>query len=270
MRNALQIRIEEVGASFEVESLPTVMAHRALMRQLFQNLIDNALKYRRPDDPPRIRVYSQVSSDGVEICVADSGIGFSDEAAERLFEPFTRLVGAEVASGAGIGMATARRIMDRFDGRISARGLPGQGAIFTMWFPMLEAEPDAPSAIPVPCQLLLVDDSVEDRLIARRFIDKDLFTILEADSAEAAMKILRRETVHVVLSDFRMPGTDGLELLQQIRNHYPHIRTMLCSGGRLPEAVAGDPVIQAHFEKPPNAAALSEAVFGEGDVPEAA
>jgi two-component system cell cycle sensor histidine kinase/response regulator CckA len=208
----------------------------------------------------------------VEICVADSGIGFSDKAAERLFEPFTRLVGAEVASGAGIGMATARRIMDRFDGRISARVLPGQGAIFTMSFPTFEVAPeaDAPSAIPVPCQLLLVDDSVEDRLIARRFIDKDLFTILEADSAEAAMKILRRETVHVVLSDFRMPGTDGLELLQQIRSHYPHIRTMLCSGGQLPEAVAGHPVIQAHFEKPPNAAALSEAVFGEGDVPEAA
>jgi len=56
----------------------------------------------------------------------------------------------------------------------------------------------------------------------------------------------------------------------QIRIHYAHIRTMLCSGGRLPEAVAGHPVIQAHFEKPPDAAALSEAVFGEGDVPEAA
>lgn len=84
----LEILIERVGGRVEVGDLPTITADRTQMRQLLQNLIGNALKFRRPDFPPVVKVHSECRDDACELVVEDNGIGFDEKCSERIFEVF--------------------------------------------------------------------------------------------------------------------------------------------------------------------------------------
>ncbi|GEM_PF-3116622 len=130
--------ISESHAHIEIAELPTIKADAVQMRQLFQNLIANALRYRKPDLNPVIRV--QVESAGSEdsgpvISVADNGIGFAQEHANEIFEVFKRLHTRANYPGTGMGLAVCKRIMERHKGHIRAEGVPDQGAKFILSFP---------------------------------------------------------------------------------------------------------------------------------------
>jgi PAS domain S-box-containing protein len=122
--------IQEAGATVTHDPLPTVTGEHNQITRLFLNLIGNAIKYRAPDRPPEIHV-SAVSEDDkwVTISVADNGIGFKQEYAEKIFNPFTRLHGQEYL-GSGVGLTICRRIVDQFGGRIWAESNPGEGSNF--------------------------------------------------------------------------------------------------------------------------------------------
>lgn len=108
-----------------------------MLRLVFQNLLDNAVKYTRERDPAIISVEEEPSPlDGmVRIVVADNGMGFDNRQAEKLFAVFQRLHNSEEYEGSGIGLATVRRIILRHGGDISASGTPGQGARFCVDLP---------------------------------------------------------------------------------------------------------------------------------------
>ena len=130
--------LEELVARTEgrvdVDPLPTLECDPTQMRQLFQNLIGNALKFRG-DKAPIIRI-SAVEERGVwVIAVADNGIGFDLQDAERIFQPFERLHARDAFDGTGIGLALCRRIVERHDGTVSAEGEPGAGARFVIRLP---------------------------------------------------------------------------------------------------------------------------------------
>jgi signal transduction histidine kinase len=129
----LEPLIAETGAApVEVGLLPTIQASPTQMRRLFQNLLSNALKFRRPGTPPRISVTSRSLKAGfVSITVRDEGIGLDPLQAERIFSPF----GRGGPPGSGIGLATCRAIVLRHHGRISADGALGRGAAFTVELP---------------------------------------------------------------------------------------------------------------------------------------
>jgi signal transduction histidine kinase len=118
-----------------------VEADALQMEQLFQNLLSNALKFRRPDVPLEIRIESRVGESFCEILVVDNGIGFEEKYSERIFMVFERLHGRDKYPGTGVGLAICRRIMERHGGYISAQGKPGEGAIFTMGFPQPQSLP---------------------------------------------------------------------------------------------------------------------------------
>jgi light-regulated signal transduction histidine kinase (bacteriophytochrome) len=129
----------------EVGPLPSVAADPTQMRQLFQNLIANALKFRSAA-PPLVRIgatpcgagreaLSGAVRAGWQITVTDNGIGFDPKYAERIFQPFERLHGRHVYEGTGIGLALCRRIVQRHGGTISADAAPGAGARFTIYLP---------------------------------------------------------------------------------------------------------------------------------------
>jgi signal transduction histidine kinase len=105
------------------------------MRQLFQNLIGNALKFHRPDVPPVVRVTAERDEAGWTVTVADNGIGFEDRHAARIFQVFQRLHGRDEYEGTGVGLAICRKIVDRHGGTITARGRPGEGASFVVTLP---------------------------------------------------------------------------------------------------------------------------------------
>ena len=140
----LELKISESGASIAIESLPTVVANEPQMRQLFQNLIGNAVKYKKPDVAPNIRVTARLSrgpdasGDLVSVWrieVADSGIGFEPVYAERIFIAFQRLHGHQDYEGSGVGLAVCQRICNRYGGSISATSELDQGSTFTIIWP---------------------------------------------------------------------------------------------------------------------------------------
>jgi PAS domain S-box-containing protein len=132
----LERAIREAGATVVIGPLPKLYAHPFQMRQLLQNLIANAVKFRRPDVPPRIAVERCEAPDGF-ICfsVSDNGIGFEDKFSEKIFEPFLRLHTRSEYEGTGLGLAICRRIATRHSGTVSARPSPGGGAVFAVTLP---------------------------------------------------------------------------------------------------------------------------------------
>jgi signal transduction histidine kinase len=155
----LEARIESSGGTVEVGELPTIEADAVQMRQLFQNLIANALKFRRPEVAPVVRVSATVltamptevgtpaDGDGVpgnvEIRVADNGIGFDEKYLDRIFNVFQRLHGREQYEGTGIGLAVCRKIAERHGGSITATSRPGEGTTFVVTLPVSHPRPAA-------------------------------------------------------------------------------------------------------------------------------
>ncbi len=128
----LETRIEELNGTVTLESLPSIDADPVQMRQLFQNLIGNALKFHQADVPPTVTVASTLDGGGaVEMTVTDNGIGFEAEHAERIFGTFQRLHGRSAYEGTGIGLSVCRKIVQQHHGWITASSQPGQGTTFT-------------------------------------------------------------------------------------------------------------------------------------------
>ena len=135
VRDAVEARLSEEGASLEIGELPDVMATETWAQQLLQNLVSNALKFQRPGVPPVVRVTARETAQGHEIAVTDNGIGIAEENLGRVFGVFERLVLRDQYEGSGIGLALCRRIMDRVNGRIRVESVLGEGTTFTLCFP---------------------------------------------------------------------------------------------------------------------------------------
>jgi light-regulated signal transduction histidine kinase (bacteriophytochrome) len=122
------------GAQLTHGALPTVVADPAQIEQLFQNLLSNAIRYRRLDAPLRIHIGAEQRTLGThtewEFVVADNGIGIDMAHARRIFEIFQRVSPEVDQSGTGIGLAVCERIVGRHGGRIWVESEPGRGARF--------------------------------------------------------------------------------------------------------------------------------------------
>ncbi|MBK5958315.1 ATPase [Rhodoplanes elegans] len=143
--------LEETGARVTATSLPVVLCDRSQIRQVLQNLISNALKYRHPERAPAVAVSGAIEAGAavdhdrpasgepdrhVRIAVTDNGIGFDEKYREQIFEPFQRLHGPDEYEGTGIGLAICRKIVQRHGGAISAESVAGTGATFTFTLPI--------------------------------------------------------------------------------------------------------------------------------------
>jgi len=140
----------------ELNELPVIEADPVQMRQLFQNLIGNALKFHQEAKPPVVKVRGRAadpppaqSENGhaggaCVIEVEDNGIGFDEKYLDRIFVLFQRLHGRSAYEGTGIGLAICRKIADRHIGSITAKSAPGQGATFVVTLPLKQkTEPHA-------------------------------------------------------------------------------------------------------------------------------
>jgi PAS domain S-box-containing protein len=131
----LEPRIERLGANVEVFDLPAIRAGKSQIRQLFQNLMVNALKFHG-DNQPHIKIYSQRTDHDCRIFVEDNGIGFDEKYVDRIFMPFQRLHGRSAYEGTGMGLAICRKIVERYGGSITAKGKPGEGSTFIITLPV--------------------------------------------------------------------------------------------------------------------------------------
>lgn len=133
----------------ETDQLPELKGMRFQFEQLFDNLIGNGVKYQKPDNTPRIKIsYRVVNGNEIkgkgfgvatrfhQISFADNGIGFDEQYSEKIFEMFQRLHGRSEYSGSGIGLTIVRKIVQNYNGFITAESTPGEGSTFHVYFPL--------------------------------------------------------------------------------------------------------------------------------------
>jgi light-regulated signal transduction histidine kinase (bacteriophytochrome) len=142
--NDLEGRIELVKGRVELGTLPVIDAEPLQMRQMLQNLIGNALKFRRPEEPPVVKVEAQIIPDPgapekklCQLTISDNGIGFDEKYLDRIFNVFQRLHTRNEYEGTGMGLAIVRKIALYHGGDITAKSKPGQGATFILTLPMV-------------------------------------------------------------------------------------------------------------------------------------
>lgn len=126
--------IKDRNAKVLYDTLPEIKGHIPLMRQLFQNLINNALKYSQAEKP-EVRIFAEDTGDAYKIGVKDNGIGIAQKYLNLIFEPFQRLHTKQQYSGTGLGLATCKKIVERHKGTIWCESLEGQGATFFISIP---------------------------------------------------------------------------------------------------------------------------------------
>jgi two-component system CheB/CheR fusion protein len=133
--------------------LPEIEVNQGQIRQVFQNLISNALKFSKAHQPPVIEIKSsaktgldgQADKPGSEpndsITIADNGIGFDEQYVDKIFSLFQRLNTKDVYEGSGIGLAVTKRIIDKHNGRIKAHSREGVGSTFIISLPLRQNKP---------------------------------------------------------------------------------------------------------------------------------
>ena len=125
----LKIAIEECSASVSYDTLPTVMGDEGQLVRLFQNLIGNAIKFRR-EETPQVHISALRRNNIITFTVKDNGIGIDPQHSQSIFEIFRRLHTREEYPGTGMGLAICKKIVERHGGHISVQSQPGQGSTF--------------------------------------------------------------------------------------------------------------------------------------------
>jgi PAS domain S-box-containing protein len=136
----LKTMIDETAALVTNDDLPNVQADESQLTQVFQNLISNGIKFRKPSTTPRIHVWAQCAEDHWCFAVQDNGIGIDGKYKKRVFVIFQRLHTRDEYPGTGIGLAICKRIVHRHGGRIWFESSPGKGATFYFTLPSIIRE----------------------------------------------------------------------------------------------------------------------------------
>lgn len=140
IKTDLELVIEEKKAILILDKVPEIEGATILLHQLFYNLIHNALKFSKPDDPPRVTISGKATIiDGIEyakISIKDNGIGFEPAYSQKIFDAFKRLHSKDEFEGTGLGLALCKRIVERHQGNIAAFGNKVDGAEFIVELPV--------------------------------------------------------------------------------------------------------------------------------------
>lgn len=147
-----ELLIQEKNATIGVDELPCINVNRGQIRQVFQNIVSNALKFSKPEQNPVISITakrirecsfdSEMQTDGAfcSISIKDNGIGFDEQYVTNIFTLFERLHTKDKYEGTGIGLAIAKKIIDKHNGLITARSIKGQGSEFIIILPVSQPE----------------------------------------------------------------------------------------------------------------------------------
>lgn len=132
-----QETLQIVGAQVSVSRLATLRGDSFMLRQLFQNMVDNAIKFRRPSVPLRVQITGRLLNPHLfQFSFQDNGIGFRQEQSTRIFEMFERLHGVSTYEGTGMGLAICQKVVEHHQGQIEAYGQPDEGARFVITLPL--------------------------------------------------------------------------------------------------------------------------------------
>jgi PAS domain S-box-containing protein len=231
----------EKGLSLKLEVAPRAPRHiqtdRLRLRQIITNLLSNAIKFTDSGEVTvrALPAKKRGSSGFIRIEVHDTGIGISDEAKERIFEPFAQADGsiARRFGGTGLGLSIAKQLADGMGGRIEVTSRPGKGSCFAVELPVREPAASTSRALPVgqrasldatrPARVMLVDDSPAVRVLMGEMLRSLGIDTTLAAGGEEAVALSQKQAFDLILMDLQMPDVDGLTAAQLIRAHTaPH------------------------------------------------
>jgi len=234
-RSSIEAKSSLSGESIRItsnlpEQLPAVKGPAPDLRQVFLNLLLNAgdaIQQRG-----EIKIESSVDDGSVVVRVSDDGPGIAAAHIERVFEPFFTTKGAH---GSGLGLSTARAIMDGIGGTICAANQPGGGAMFVLRFPFATApapQPGGQSAAAAPCcRFLLVDDNAENLDSLKENLVRRGHEVETALSGTDALARLRADPAYdIILCDLSMPGMNGWEVARQAREIAKDVNFYIVTG----------------------------------------
>jgi signal transduction histidine kinase/CheY-like chemotaxis protein len=268
-QGSVQSLVDGREVEWIVDELPTVTGDASLLQQVLVDLLTNALYATRERAKAVIRIESASTAAGCEIRVGDNGSGYETAAAEQLFE---RL---HAGDGNGVGLAHARRIVERHGGRMRAESRPGAGALFAFTLPLpsglgeqapaRQPPPVAPS--PHRLRVLLVDDDPMVRLSLTNMVELDGHHVDSVATGQAALEAFERALAQgqgydAVITDLGMPHMDGGEVARRVRQASPRVRVILLTGWGSHAASACEDAGQVDvvLAKPPRLAQLREAL----------
>lgn len=231
IRLSLTLPEQDVKMSFDKDK----------MRRIFMNLLSNAYKFNSENGTISVSLTKVIINDSemVQVTVADTGIGISDESKTRIFDRFYQETGLSDNIGSGIGLNIVKEFARLHGGTISVADNHPKGSVFTLTLPYekelvqsetqteleySEEQPETGSDIPI----LIVEDNDNFRHFLAECLG-ERFSILEASNGKEALAILQKHPVKMVISDVMMPKMDGLELCRSIKNdiRFSHIPVIL-------------------------------------------
>lgn len=214
---------EGIALEYHVEQSGKLFTDEAKLSQIARNFISNALKYT---DRGSVTVTARLSNDFLELSVTDTGIGISPENIDKIFLEFTQIENPlqKRSKGTGLGLTLTRRLTELLGGSIDVSSEQGKGSTFTARIPRVYEPKESEEEAVAIVSALIADDDEAARYIARTLLPRGT-AILEAASGDAALQILGRERVDVVLLDVVMPGMSGLDVLRELRRATLNART---------------------------------------------
>ena len=254
------------GVRLEVNApvVAMVEASPAALQQIVLNLAVNA-KDAMPEGG-RIGINVEVSGDEVLLIAEDDGAGMDEATRARMFEPFF----TTKASGTGLGLATVRELVSRYNGVIEVVSQPGKGSRFEVRFPRrsfaietkrLKQASDRPPAPVGQRRLLLVEDDQLVRRSLTRWLISDGFEVIAVADGQEALSVLKAAgDIACVVSDISMPGIDGEPLAARLADQYPNLPVVLVSGNRIPGANFSAMPLRAFVPKPLSQTRLADAL----------
>lgn len=213
--------------TLELEPLPvTVEGDPMRLEQVMNNLLNNAIKYTESGG---IVIRTVASADHVGIEIADSGIGIEADYLEQIFEPFRQGGSAWLTSGSGLGLglAIAKQIVEMHGGRIWAEsGGLGVGSTFRVRLPRparlapsekAENAPDRACRSAEPIRILLIEDSADIRFLVKHDLETMGHTVITANDGSLGLAAAKASSPDLVISDIKMPQTDGYAFIRALR-----------------------------------------------------
>jgi len=222
----LALTIQKSEAVITHDDLPEVEGNFMALSHLFQNLIENALKYRA-QEMPRIHISADRKNDSWELCISDNGIGIDPKHAEMIFGVFKRVHGSQY-EGTGIGLSLCKKIVERHGGRIWVESRLGGGARFHFTLPVSsrlqrpgEGRKNSSGSVR-GVRVLLVDDLEAGRFVKAKALVKAGALVRHASTGREALAIAEAENFDLALLDIHLPDMLGMQLSRQLQRKPAH------------------------------------------------
>lgn len=238
IKMVFQQKADQKGLSFQISTDPSVPEYILMdelrFYQVIFNLVSNAIKFTSKGF---INIAAYAANTGLPdtvkliIIIEDTGIGIEEDQQLRIFESFTQQSGQSNREygGTGLGLAIVKGLLNKLNGSISFISKPGKGTVFTLTFNNIKViqvesrnqdEPDEKLIRKLdPCTVMIVDDISYNILVLKKLIESENVRFIEAADGTEALSKLSNEKPDIIFMDIRMPGMNGYEVTEYIRNN---------------------------------------------------